>query len=868
MEAVEVALADPGRARALAHAARRRAKGEPEPESVAERALGRVAQAEGDLDEAVRRLRAAVELAEAGNLVVRAAEARMSLAFVLAQQGDTIGALQQIDRAAPVLKGLAAAELLDQRALILTRVGRFDEALDCYRRALAAVQRERDAELLEAHLRINRGVVFSYLGQLRAAEDDLLHAEARYLAAGREADTSHVRHNLGYVAALRGDVPAALAWYDQADEQYRILGRHPDILLIDRVEALLSVRLVAEGRQAAEAAVAEYIDRRMEANLAEARLLLAQAALLDGDLDVARAQAEQARRAFHRQRRPVWAALARYVALRVAWDGGQRNEATLRAGQRTVAALAQTGWTVAALDARLIVARVALDLGKVAVARRALAQAAHARRRGPADLRARAWHAEALLRLSDGDRRGADAALRAGIRVLDRFRATLGATELRAHASGHGSELARLGLQLALEGGRPRSVLAWAERWRAGSLRIRPARPPNDAAMADDLAALRGVIDQLEREALEGRDTAPLLERQATLEEAVRRRARHASGTWAALSDDLPSLRRLSEALGSRALVEYVDFGGELFAVVMAGSRVRLHQLGPLAEVEAELTSLRFALRRLAYGQGTARSLAAAEASASFSAGRLDALLIGPARGDVSDRELVVVPTGVLHALPWAALPSCAGRSVSVAPSAALWQRAACAGGASGEGVVLVAGPGLAHAEAEVEALAESYKGAVRLGGGEARVAAVASALDGAGLAHVAAHGQFRADNPLFSSLTLADGPLTVYDLERLEHAPSLLVLSACESGLSAVAPGDELMGLASALFALGTRTLVASVAPVPDAATRSLMLAFHALLQQGVAPASALAQAQAGAVSGHHAEFAAAAGFVCFGAG
>jgi CHAT domain-containing protein len=139
----------------------------------------------------------------------------------------------------------------------------------------------------------------------------------------------------------------------------------------------------------------------------------------------------------------------------------------------------------------------------------------------------------------------------------------------------------------------------------------------------------------------------------------------------------------------------------------------------------------------------------------------------------------------------------------------------------------------------------------------------VSAALDGAGLVHIAAHGRFRADNPLFSCLQLADGPLTVYDLEGLRRAPRTLVLSACDSGLSAVRPGDEVMGLAAAVFSLGTATLVASVIPVPDDATRRLMLAFHRRLQAGDTPAVALA-----AVRGAGAADPASAGFVCFGSG
>jgi CHAT domain-containing protein len=135
----------------------------------------------------------------------------------------------------------------------------------------------------------------------------------------------------------------------------------------------------------------------------------------------------------------------------------------------------------------------------------------------------------------------------------------------------------------------------------------------------------------------------------------------------------------------------------------------------------------------------------------------------------------------------------------------------------------------------------------------------VLRALDGAAVAHLACHGHFRSDSPLFSALELADGPLNVYELQRLRRAPELVVLSACDLGLSALHPGDELLGLATALLGMGTRTVVASVAPVPDAAARRLMLAFHKRLLAGDAPATALAGAQARTES---------ASFVCLGAG
>jgi CHAT domain-containing protein len=144
-------------------------------------------------------------------------------------------------------------------------------------------------------------------------------------------------------------------------------------------------------------------------------------------------------------------------------------------------------------------------------------------------------------------------------------------------------------------------------------------------------------------------------------------------------------------------------------------------------------------------------------------------------------------------------------------------------------------------------------------------VASVLKALDGSSYAHIAAHGSFRSDNPLLSSLQMTDGPLTVYDLEALAVAPDVVVLSACESGLSAVRAGDEIMGLAAAFLRLGTRSLVASVVPVADDVARDTMLAFHAARQQGAPPSAALVTARWSLAP--HRQMAAAS-FVCFGGG
>jgi len=647
-EATDLAFTAPVKARALARSAQAAANGHSEAAAVAEQALGLASVSLGELTDAEQHLRAAVALADDAGLGAVAASTRGMLGYVLTLTGRTGEALRELDRAMPELEGAAAARLRMQRALVLAETSRFTEAAAGFADALEILRDAGGDALIEASIRNNRSAVLARLGDWRGAEEDLRLAEHGFAANGHVGRTAMVFQNRGLAATVRGDIPAALSAYDEAASRYQAAGSDPGLLPIERAEALLSVRLVAEAREVVTAAVAHYARRRNAVDLVQARLLLAKVALLDGDPETALAEAARARRSAMRQDRPGWAAVGDYLTLRARWESGRHSAATLESGRRAVAALAETGWVVAALDARLIVASLALALGRPEIAEEELA--AHAVRSGPAEVRARAWHATALLRLSRGDRRGADSALRAGVRVIDGFRAGLGASELRAHASGHASELTGLGLRLAVEAGRPEAVLRWAERRHACALRLRPARPPGDAALATDLAALRQVAVDLATKTATGEDPRELLRRQAELENAVRSRARHATGVAEPGAGALPSVAAVSAALGESALVEYLELDGELSAVVVVAGRVRRFGLGAVDEVERRLGELRFGLRRLAYDLASPHSLTRL---VDRTAQRLDDLLLAPLRPALDDRPLVIVPTGRLHELPW-----------------------------------------------------------------------------------------------------------------------------------------------------------------------------------------------------------------------
>ena len=520
--------------------------------------------------------------------------------------------------------------------------------------------------------------------------------------------------------------------------------------------------------------------------------------------------------------------------------------------------------------AHSVAGRLWLATGDAVTGTAELEQAGSRRRRGTAAGRLAAWEALGRARLARGDRRGAMTAVGRALAVVEEQQASLSATEIRAHVAVHAKGAASLGLRLAVEGNRATGIWQWMERHRANSLRPFPARPPRDEALAALLAELRNVAQQITSCITEGGDPTALLAHQDDVERRARERAWKsgtANGAKVLAGGIRPS--DVNGALGEAALVEFGDIDGHMHAVVVAEGRWRHRRLAETAEVQRELGHVRLALRRLAYGEGHRALAAGAQEQLARASSALDRLLLGPLAGMLGTRPVVVVPTGDLFSAPWGVLPTLLGRTVTVAPSSRLWVEATSrarrsshrrAKGRGQTATVVVAGPGLPGAKREAAKIGSLYPGGAVLTGAQAHVAAVSAALEGANVAHIAAHARFRADNGLWSSLELADGALTVYDLELLHHPPRVVILSACQSGLSTVHPGDEIVGLVAALLTMGAHAVVASVVPVEDRASVDLMVALHQRLMTGQSPAAALAGAQDAS------HVAAGLSYVCFG--
>lgn len=221
--------------------------------------------------------------------------------------------------------------------------------------------------------------------------------------------------------------------------------------------------------------------------------------------------------------------------------------------------------------------------------------------------------------------------------------------------------------------------------------------------------------------------------------------------------------------------------------------------------------------------------------------------------------HLHLVPKGILHYLPFAALLSAEGRflvedfTLSVSPSASVLKIARENNPLRWDSMLLVADPNnrLPGAQQEVRAIvAGDAQRRQALFGADATQDLLEGQAGNFDIIHFATHGNFIARSPWRSYLELyGDDVLSVADIRNLRLNAYLVTLSACETALSGgavrdVPRGDEWVGFNQAFLAAGTPTVMASLWPIDDVVSNPFMVGFYeALDAQGKAYALAKTQ-------------------------
>ena len=573
-----------------------------------------------------------------------------------------------------------------------------------------------------------------------------------------------VRHNLALIRFFQGDVPAALSALTELASAYADLGDPHLELTLDRARILLVAGLAVEAVDVIESAPAWAQQPPPGPGRAAGDAGRGATGRRSGRAGAggrpgrsAPVPAPGAGMVAH-PRRPGRPAGADRARPRVApGRGGPRRLPGRRPDRGGVLAHLLAGRELARNDP--------------AAASAYLSRAAVGRHRGSPLSRTTAWLARALELEVDGRPRVLDAVGR-GLDALAEHRASLGSPELRALTALHGSDLADPGRPARAPAGpagaraveRPGSC-GLPERAGAGTPgpdHRRAARdhpwpvPPHHRRGGPGRAAgarARAGPARAGRPAGVGGDagggwSGPLHVGR------LRWSSTSATGSWCSWSTWTARCTRWSSA----------TVGGGRSASDPPRQRAKA--------LDAALYGLRTATR------GRPVDLA-----------RLGVRLESALLGDVvrllpAGRAVVVSPPAALLAAPWALLPSLHSRPVALTPSATAWVRAHAARPRSTR-AVLVVGPDLPTGGAEVAPIARMHAGASLIASDDATVAAALAALDGAALGHIAAHGSFRPETPMFSSLHLADGAMTVDDVHRLGHPPHRIVLPACRSGVA-----------------------------------------------------------------------------------
>ena len=297
------------------------------------------------------------------------------------------------------------------------------------------------------------------------------------------------------------------------------------------------------------------------------------------------------------------------------------------------------------------------------------------------------------------------------------------------------------------------------------------------------------------------------------------------------------SLKKLQATLPQGAtLVEYFIAGQQLVAAVVSEDSARIIPVTMLSRVTHLLQLLRFQVSKFRMGNDYVRRFEAALLRATES--HLESLyseLIAPLRMLLQGTHLIFVPHGPLHFLPFHALKN-GGEylsdafTVSYAPSATVFslcqQKATSAAPAS---LVL----GIADERApqildEVRCVSSLLPRSSLHLGEHATSSLLREKGPESGLLHIATHGVYRQDNPMFSGIRLGDGYLNLYDLYQMKLNARLVTLSGCATGMNFVAAGDELLGLQRGLFCAGATTLLLSLWDVHDESTAQLMGHFY----------------------------------------
>ncbi len=721
-------------------------------------------------------------------------------------------------------------------------------------------------------------ITYSGLNDFRSAEKFYAQALESARHAKMLVTEAEIEASMGNLALFRGRFDEALRFLELSRQKYEELKmpHQTAIAELEIADIYLELNLAAEAFEIYEKVSRSFHRLKLQGEEARARANFAKAALLKNQTKKAKSELKKSARLYFLEKNLNGAASVKLTEASLGLSRKEYKNA-LKSILEAEKLVSKTENRRLKLIARWLHGEILRNLNKLKIAERILTETlSEALKNEQSNLAQFCLNSLGNLALQTKDNGNAKKYFGKAVKMIEMLRAPLPAEEFRmaflADKLAPFESLAKIYISennlekafLFTEKARARTLME--------SLSVTAAKPHLGAKLSKSEQKLQDVREELNwfysrlnRDKSQESEKLQLQKEAKKREKQIAGLMRQIESTRVNTAEDNANfrilgnrndLRILQKKLGKQTvLIEFVKLDDSLSAYVVREGNVDFAtNLTNDNEVFALMEGLQFQFGALSYGtHNLVAFVEELKKRADLYLRKLYEKLIKPLEDFIGTRDLVIVPAGVTHYVPFHALRGedekylIETREISYSPSAAIWRilkekpvktfNNALLIGFADEKIPLV--------NEEILALQNIFPDTTSFIGVKATFAAFAENAPYADLLHIACHGQFRPDSPLFSSLHLADGWITVRDICSQRLAASLVTLSACETGLSKIFAGDEILGIARGFLAAGASSLIVSLWNVNDEATGKLMATLYDRIQRGEAPTASIRNAQ-----------------------
>lgn len=761
---------------------------------------------------------------------------------------------------------------------IYYRQDQFDKALKLYDRAHREFRRSGEPQDIAIALR-NIAVCYISLNKFARALDVYVQARCYCERHNMAVLVAEADYNIAYLHYLRGEYTIAIQMYEAARQRSEEAGDtyHKALCDLDQSELYLELNLSEDAAHLAQRALANFKTLRMRYETAKALTFWAIAQVHHGENSKAITILRRARQLFTRENNRVWSALLDLYQAMILYRSGF-NSQSRRLCESALEVFQLSRLPTKAALCELLIAQLDLRNGELVRAKEECHMALRKLRKAESPIVAyQAYFVLGQVQEAFGEQHAAYRTYKKAHEILRTLRSQVHAETKISFQQDKLTvyeKLVRMSLTRP-DGNQQLAAFSYIEQSKSRALadliafrslnRSGTPRQTNNTMQA--AIALRQELNWIDRRIeLEGLQASRYSwEHITTLQKRARRLKKRLDQIgpllWTADENsanlqaaDVATVEEIRSAIApGTLLLEYYIAEDTIYAALLGPDTFQLVPLSPSARIRQELLLLEFQLSKFRLGDEYVRTFSDLLRAATND--HLNVLyrdLILPLRHLLQCQHLVIVPHGCLHRLPFHALFDgerylIDSYGISYAPSGSVYYLCSMKKTMSSVGRSTVLGipdPRTPRIGEEVDAVAAQLPNPHILMGAAATIDQLRKVAANSRFVHIATHGEFRTDNPMFSAIRMADSYLSVYDLYDFRLKAELVTLSGCGTGLSVVTSGDELLGLVRGLLYSGTRAVLLTLWDVNDRSTADFMRLFYAKLSTTANKSDALRQA------------------------